>query len=298
MWLKCSNDVVMKKLFAVIVLISSSFMLKAQSELMLEGVDIEKYTNEFLDSLDVRKKLVINDYSMLGISYGANLSQVMWNPRQKQDFLILPMNVGISYTKYGKMFNYMPYFGFQIGLNYTREGYQFEYNEDKDYTYKIEGAEKAVYEVLELPMYMHCHYDMWNFKIMAQLGCFGGYRLGIERFPGVTGGESKYPNSFAPYEKRIDYGLKGGLGFGLVFDPIEIHIQATYKHSLSSIYEPDYNSEYYYRFAYPAGITVSAGIYFQLTKRSGKTKAELKKEAKKLVYEQEKTDELDNSKGW
>ena len=114
----------------------------------------------------------------------------------------------------------------------------------------------------------------------------------------MTGGESKYPNSFAPYEKRIDYGLKGGLGFGLVFDPVEIHIQATYKHSLSSIYEPDYNSEYYYRFAYPAGITVSAGIHFQLTKRSGKTKAELKREAKKLVYEQEETDELDNSKGW
>lgn len=285
MWLKCSNDVVMKKLFAVIVLISSSFMLKAQSELMLEGVDIKKYTNEFLDSLDVRKKLVINDYSMLGISYGANLSQVMWNPRQKQDFLILPMNVGISYTKYGKMFNYMPYFGFQIGLNYTREGYQFEYNEDKDYTYKIEGAEKAVYEVLELPMYMHCHYDMWNFKIIAHAGCYAGYRLSIQRFPGKTGWvDPDVEFSFLETDRRIDYGLKGAVGFGLVFDPIEIHLMATYKHSFASLYDPDHYSEYYYRYAYPMNITVSAGIHVHLSKRTGMSKAALRKKAREIVY--------------
>jgi len=260
-------------------------MLKAQSELMLEGVDIEKYTNEFLDSLDVRKKLVINDYSMLGISYGANLSQVMWNPRQKQDFLILPMNVGISYTKYGKMFNYMPYFGFQIGLNYTREGYQFEYNEDKDYTYKIEGAEKAVYEVLELPMYMHCHYDMWNFKIIAHAGCYAGYRLSIQRFPGKTGWvDPDVEFSFLETDRRIDYGLKGAVGFGLVFDPIEIHLMATYKHSFASLYDPDHYSEYYYRYAYPMNITVSAGIHVHLSKRTGMSKAALRKKAREIVY--------------
>ena len=57
-----------------------------------------------------------------------------------------------------------------------------------------------------------------------------------------------------------------------------------YKHSLSSLYEPDHYSEYYYRFAYPSNIIISAGIHFQLTKRTGQTKAELKKMAKEMVY--------------
>ena len=48
---------------------------------------------------------------------------------------------------------------------------------------------------------------------------------------------------------------------------------------------PDYHSEYYYRFAYPSDIIISAGIHVQLTKRTGKTKAELRKEAKSSVYE-------------
>ena len=65
-----------------------------------------------------------------------------------------------------------------------------------------------------------------------------------------------------------------------------------YKHSLSTLFDPDYNSEYYYRFAYPSNIIISAGIHFQLTKRSGMTKKQLKEQAKSIVYEN-----LD-SKGW
>ena len=69
-----------------------------------------------------------------------------------------------------------------------------------------------------------------------------------------------------------------------MFDPIEIHIKAMYKHSLSSLYNPDYASKYYYRYAYPSNIVISAGLHFQLTKRTGKTKSDLKKQAKDLVY--------------
>ena len=123
---------------------------------------------------------------------------------------------------------------------------------------------------------------------MAEIGFFGGYRLKVHRFP--FEGEYKnenyaaMQNQFLETDRRIDYGIKGGLGFGFIFDPIEIHLKATYKHSLSSLYEPDHYSKYYYRYAYPSNIVISAGIHFQLTKRTGKTKAQLKKEAKELVY--------------
>lgn len=275
----------MKRPIIIISIFLSSICLSAQSELLPEGLTVEEYPNEYLDTLDVKKKLMINDYSMFGISYGVNLSQVMWNPVQNQDMLLIPMNIGISYTKYGKMFGYMPFFGFQIGLNYTKEGYQFEYNEEKDYTYTIEGAEKAIYDVVEMPLYMHGHYDLWNFKLIANIGCYGGYRLGIHRYPGKTGNvKPELQNSFKDTDRRWDYGLKGGLGIGFVFDPIEFHITATYKHSFGTLYEPDHYSEYYYRYAYPMNITISAGMYVHLSKRTGKTKAELRKEARESVY--------------
>ena len=277
----------MKKLIASIFILLSSLGLYAQSDMLPKGLTIEELPDEYLDTLDVKKKLMINDYSMFGISYGVNLSQVMWNPTQSQDMLILPMNIGISYTKYGKMFGYMPFFGFQVGVNYTQEGYKFKYNKDKDYTYTIEGAEKAVYDVVEVPLYMHGHYDFWNFKLIANIGCYGGYRLAIHRYPGVTGNvKPELQNSFKDTDRRWDYGLKGGVGFGLVFDPFEIHFQAAYKHSLSSLYTPDHYSQYYYRFAYPSNIVVSVGLHYQLTKRTGRTKTDLRRMAKEAIYQE------------
>ena len=254
----------------------------------LSLLDVNAITDEQLDTIDIKKKLVINDYSMIGIQYGVGLSQVMWNPTQKQDMVFSPINVGITFTTYQKMFGYMPFFGFQAGIFYAKEGYQFEYNKDKNYTYKIEGAEKAVLDVVEVPLLFQFHYDMWNFKILAQVGCYSGYRLGIERFPGKTGNvrdEIRY--SFTDTDRRMDYGIKGGVGFALVFEPLEIHFQASYKHSLASLYEPDHYSDYYYRYAYPQNIIVSVGTHFHITKRTGKTKAEIKKMAKDMVYKKD-----------
>ena len=280
----------MRRFFIIILLSALLLPVSAQEKrLKKEVVEIsDTLTDEFLDTVQVRKKLKLNDYSLIGFQYGAGLSQVMWNPSQNQDMVFIPINVGMTYTIYGKMFGYMPYFGFQAGIFYTREGYQFEYNEEKKYTYTIEGAEKAVMDVVEVPIRSHLHFDFWHFKIIAQIGLFGGYRLNIHRYPGITGHVNpKYERSFTDTDIRFDYGLKGGLGFGLVFDPIEIHFQAMYKHSFSSLYEPDHYSEYYYRYAYPSNIILSAGVHFQLTKRSGMTKKELKKQARSIVYGEE-----------
>lgn len=251
----------------------------------LKTFQADTLTNEYLDTLNVRKALVVNDYSLIGVQYGVGLSRVLWNPPQEQSMLFVPVNFGVTYTRYGQMFA-MPYFAFKAGLFYAKEGYQFEYNEEYDWTYKVEGAEKAILEVVELPLLFQFHYDSWNFKIIAEVGCYGGYRLGIQRFPGKTGNvrpELEY--SFTETDRRLDYGLKGGVGLALVFDPLEFHITASYKHSLSSLYTPDHYSQYYYRFAYPSNIIVSAGVHYQLSKRTGKTKASLKKEAKAKVYE-------------
>ena len=294
----------MKKLTLLIILSALGLTLTAQQikttstpvqqkqktslsdELLL--MDVQALTDEQLDTINVKKKLVINDYMMVGVQYGAGLSQVMWNPGQKQEMVFTPLNFGVTFTKYQKMFGYMPYFGFQAGLFYAREGYQFKMNANTGYIYKVEGAEKALLDVIEAPVLFQFHYDMWNFKIMANIGCYAGYRLAIHRFPGETGYvKEELMHSFTDTDRRWDYGIKGGVGFGLVFDPFEIHFQAAYKHSLSSLYTPNHYSEYYYRFAYPSNIVVSVGIHYHLSKRSGKTKAEIKKMAKDMVYNPE-----------
>ena len=260
---------------------------KKKQNLIIETV-VDSIPDIVLDTINVNKKTFINDYSMIGVQYGAGLSQVMWNPSQRQEMILMPYNFGVTFTRYGKMFGYMPYFGFQVGVFYGQEGYQFKKNEDTGYTYTIQGADKAIMDVIEVPVLSHMHIDFWKMKVMADIGFYVGYRLNIHRFP--FDGEYKnndyaaMQDSFLETDNRWDYGIKGGVGFGFIFDPVEIHIKAAYKHALSSLYEPDHYSKYYYRYAYPSNIIVSVGLHFHLTKRTGRTKAELKKEAKELVY--------------
>ena len=283
----------MRKLLIILICLSAVFpsfaqKLRVSDEMIV--LDVDSITDEQLDTIDVTKKLIINDYSMVGVQYGVGLSRVSWNPSQKQDHVFTPLNVGVTFTTYGKMFGYMPYFGMQAGIFYAREGYQFKYNEERDYTYHIVGAERALIDVIEVPLLFQFHYDMWNMKILAQVGCYGGYRLSIERFDThVTNVTLKpeYQHSFLETDRRWDYGIKGGGGFALVYDPVELQFMVSYKHALASLYEPDYNSKYFYRFAYPYNFIFSVGANFHITKRTGKTKADLKKQAREMVYNNE-----------
>lgn len=293
----------MKKFIISFLFLAGALAANGQEKIEMEDIksmeQVAALKDSDLDSIDVKQKLFINDYTMIGIQYGAGVCRTFWNPRVEQDLAFVPVNLGVLYTRYGKMFGYMPFFGFQTGIFYGQDAYQFKYNEQYDYTYTIEGAEKAVIDVVEVPVLCHVHYDMWNFKLMVNIGAYAGYRLSIQRFPGKTGSVNpEYEHAFTPTDRRFDYGIKGGVGFGLVFDPIEIHINATYKHSLSSLYDPDHSSPYYYKFAYPASLVVSAGVHFQLTKRTGKTKASLKKEAREMVYNIDNINENVGSQSW
>lgn len=243
------------------------------------------FSDVYLDTVNIERKMPINDYSMIGVLYGVAINRTMFNPSKKQTSLITPVNIGIFYTKYGKMFGYMPYFGMQAGIIYGKEGYQFKAN-DKGVMPTLDGAEKAVYEFVEMPVMSHFHLDAGLFKLIANLGMYGGYRLSVKRYGKLK--NTFYENNFYSYDRRLDYGIRGGAGFAFMFSPVEIHISALIKYSMSSLYEPDYNSPYYYRFAYPFDVAITVGLHFQLTKRTGKTKAALRKEAYKMVFDENK----------
>lgn len=242
-----------------------------------------------VDSTYVERYKKLNDYSMIGIQGGLALSQTSFQPTMNQESFLNPINVGVLYTRYGKLFGYMPYFGFQLGVFYTQEGYKFKENEKTHYIPVLFGATKATMRTIEVPFMAHMHFDFWKMKIMANVGVFGGYRLSIDRDEDSV--EEKYRHDFNEYEKnhRLDYGIKAGGGLGLILDPLEIHLMCWYKYSWSNLYDPNYRSKYYYYWAYPTNIVISLGVHYQLTRRSGRTNQELRQaglqEAMELIEE-------------
>ena len=298
----------LRKYILALGLLSLSFGLGAQNKvggvdvdsLLSSSFSVDSLSNEVIDSYDLKKKKVINDYSMIGIQYGVGLSRTYLTPEMaKEDMIFMPYNIGVTFTKYGKMFGYMPYFGIQVGLFYTQEGYKFRYDSKKNTVPVFLGAQKAVMDVVEMPVLAHCHADFWKMKIFLNAGLYVGYRLSIHRSkPEIDSEEAltyvnlsptydslneEYTDKFTSFEKRFDYGVKGGVGFAFVFDPVEIHIQAMYKHSFASLFSADYNSTYYYRYSYQQNVIMSVGLHFQLGKRIGKTKAQLRREAREYV---------------
>lgn len=242
----------------------------------------DTYSDIYLDTVQVNRVFEINDYSMIGVEYGVSFSRMSFNPPYTQSSLFSPNTFGIFYTRYGKMFAYLPYFGLKVGLRYSHEGYKFKENKDTQIVPNIEGATQAVMDVVEVPFMAHLHMDGLHYKVMADAGIYGGYRLNIKR----TGDhvDEAILNSFKDTDRRFDYGICGGIGFGLVFDPLEFHINANVRYSWGTIYDPDYYSKDYYRFAYPFDVMVTAGVYFQLTRRTGRGKAQLRREAYQQVF--------------
>lgn len=245
-------------------------------------VDTLEFPESYLDTVQIDGAFKINDYSMIGVHGGAAFSRMMFNPDYHQTTRFTPGNFGISYSKYGKLFGTYPYFGYQIGLFYTHEGYKFKPNEEDGFIQSIEGATEVRYDVVEVPFLSVFHYDYPNFKLLGCAGLYAGYRVGITRY-----GESvnpAYKNEFLPTDIRFDYGMEGGAGLGYVFAPFEFHIMGKVRWGWANAFEPDAYSKYYYRFASPLDIMVEAGIYFHISKRTGRSRAMLKQEAWDAVY--------------
>jgi len=253
------------------------------------------------DSLSAEKipvKKAINDYWSVGVSYGVTLSRMTFNPRvASQDWLITPNTISVNFTKYCKMFGYMPYFGVEFGFTYGHQGFVFKQDPTSEFVnaYSIctEGdLTKMSYitqeriDIFKIPAKAKFHVDIEPVAITANLGFYGGWRKSIERLGPTV--DPDIVRNFMSTDRRFDYGLEGGVGIGFYLDPVEIHFGVLADWSWNSLVDPqtrpDQYSHYYYRFANPLDIIVNMGIAFQLTKRRGKTNKELRQEAYKQVY--------------
>jgi len=245
------------------------------------------YTPEYLDTVDIKKKFVINDYSMIGVEYGVSMSLGHFNPNYYTTMLFQPIYAGVTFTHYQRMYGRHPYFGYEMGVFYGKQGYCFE-QRDK---HTIEGANQAVMSLIEVPVWMAMHVDTQFIKFMLNLGPYAGYRFGIHRTntydPSAV---ITYQDAFAPTDRRFDYGINGGVGVGFVVAPVELHVNLRTRFSLSEFHNPtayidpeDSSAKWWY--SYPWDFTLSVALKFHLSKRTGRSEAELRKEARRRVDE-------------
>ena len=278
--------------------------LSAQENKKKKAIDLEQeffqlpdsVTNEWLDATPLPKKARINDYWIVGVHGGVSLQYGYYNPpRQTRFYPNLPV-WGVSITRFATMMNTFPNLGMEVGFQHNYEGYDFkEYEVDgidgKDtYRQDIDGYHEAYMEVPEVFILTHGHIDMGQYaKINLKLGMYGGYRMNIHRIHDNEYSVYHDPaiaNEFRDTDNRWSYGVQGGLGFGLMFDPIEVHLGVQVKWGWSSFYKPDVVSPYYYRFAYPLDGAVTLGVYYQLTKRRGHTRTALRRLAREYLEQE------------
>lgn len=274
----------MKRVLMTLYLLAGCILMRAQSDSLM-------YTPEYLDTVNIRKATAINDYSMIGFNYGVSFSTVYFNPAKMGTAMrFAPSCFSVMFTHYEKMFNYIPYFGITVGFSCSNEGVRFEDNPETGYPLGyIDGATDVHIRTVEMPAMMQMHFDAAPVKVLANLGGYVGYRTSVQRSGELL--DAEFRDKFRDYEYRFDYGLMGGAGFGIMFDPVEIHLNVLGRWSMQNLYEPDYYNEtfhpqntYYYRFANPIDISVTLGVYFQLTKRTGNTNKQLRRKAREIVY--------------
>ena len=247
----------------------------------------DSVTDDYLDNASLPKKARINDYWIVGVHGGVSLEHGYFNPSRDVHFYPKMPVYGFSITRFATMMNSFPNLGMEFGFQHNYEGYKFKEFEmnGEIYIHDIDGANEAYMEVPEVFLLTHGHIDMGRYvKINLKGGMFGGYRMNITRIGSHV--ESEYVNAFYDTDNRWTYGIQGGLGLGLMLDPIEFHVGVQIKWGWSPFCPPDKYSPYYYRYVYPLDGAVTFGVYYQLTKRRGHTRSSLRRMARQYVTEE------------
>lgn len=179
---------------------------------------------------------------MIGVSYGANWSGVSSSPKIGESRIWTLNSYGVHYTYYHALWDQLFNFGLQIGARHGYEGYAST----------TEGFGETC-EVVEVPLLSQFKIDFSRFRLLVNLGTYGGYRLSTDKEGG-----------FDQYDQRIDYGIIAGAGLAVVFKPFELHVEGNYKYSLASMYHTNKFSDIYWLYTYPMNVQLIASLHFHL----------------------------------
>lgn len=184
---------------------------------------------------------------LIGVRYDYSFTGVTMTPDMGTKSINSPLNFAILYTYYHPLWKTIDVFGLQTGLRYTRYGFV---NDE----YAFERFEQTV-TVVELPFLSAFHIDIGeHFRVLFSLGPFLGYRLHTTK-----------ENGFDCFDNRIDYGIVGGAGIAYRIGKLfELHLEGSFRYSLSMLYHPEKMSSNTWIYTYPWQASVSLGFHVRL----------------------------------
>lgn len=264
----------------------------------------DEITDEYLDTVQLRKQNRPNNNWLIGGFGGATFLNGYFNPSWASEIAMHYPTYGFSIIKNATMMNMFPNVGLELGFQYTWEGYKFKRSKETGNVRYVSStyAYEAAMRVPEVYLLTHGHFDISDhFKLMIKVGMYGGYRQTVDRkafwehpeinFNPTEATKAKFEsvrNTFQDDENRWTAGMAGGPGIAIMFDPVEIHINALVKWGWITFYDPDFLGQgYYYRYAYPLDAAVTLGLYYQLTPRVGRSRSDLRRLAREMAAQQQ-----------
>ncbi|HBJ77274.1 MAG TPA: hypothetical protein DDY68_05825 [Porphyromonadaceae bacterium] len=140
-----------------------------------------------------------------GVSLGGCFSKVNFTPSLKTK-----MHTGVTL---GASFRYIAeeYVGLLVELNYQQAGWK-DNLEGTPYTYE------RTLNYLELPAYVHIYFGKKKYRFYINIGPQFNFLIGESEkanfaFDGSVTNNKYYQHYGKKVEKKIDYGLSGGVGF-------------------------------------------------------------------------------------
>lgn len=225
-----------KRFLLLIVALTAALTASAQDNFIFEMPD------DFADLDTLQHPARFKSIHMIGVSYGVNYSGVTSSPKIGHEKIWTYNSIGVYYTYYHALWDQLFNFGIQFGAKHGYEGYTSSW-----------GTLGETCEVIEVPLISQFKIDFSIFRLLVNLGTYGGYRLSTNKEGG-----------FDKFDQRYDYGVIGGGGVAIVFKPFELHLEANYKYAFASMYHTNKLSDIYWLYTYPQNVMLSASLHFHL----------------------------------
>ena len=154
----------MKKILFVFLALSIALGAAAQDNFIFDMPD------DFAQLDTVAHPAKFKSIHMIGVSYGVNWSGVTSSPGLGQEKKLTYNNIGVYFTYYHALWDQLFNFGLKFGVMHGYEGYL---------TPKNNYGETC--EVLEVPLISQFKLDFSRFRVLLNLGTYGGYRLSTDK---------------------------------------------------------------------------------------------------------------------
>jgi hypothetical protein len=174
-----------------------------------------------------------------GARYGAGITMLFFTPHQDEKKGITPINAAVAFRYCNsEADDYERFVNLMVEFVYGTRSYSMNTHPivSSDITAGDTTTRKS--QVLELPLVMQAHIPLYkNFKLLVTGVAYGAYYLKNTQKYEVGGKQVSETFSYDNFN-GFEYGVGGGLGFGLSIGKTDFALDARYTASMSYLYKP------------------------------------------------------------